>query len=78
MINGHMKTCSTLLIIREVHIKTTMKYYLTLVRMATIKKRKNLQIINAGEKGTLLHCWWNVDWWRNYEKQCVGSLKNRN
>ena len=58
MIPKHMKRCSILLIIREMQIKTTVRYHLTSVRMTILKKSTNSKCWKeCGGKGTLLHCW---------------------
>ena len=55
----HMKRCSTSLIIRVMQIKTTIRYHLTAIRKAIIKKSKHNKCCREyGKKGTLLCCWW--------------------
>ena len=61
--NKCMKRCSTSLITREMQIRTTLRYHLITVRMAINKKPTNSKWWRrCGEKGTLLHCWWESKW----------------
>ena len=81
MAKKHMKGWSALLIIREIRIKTTLRYHLIPVRMAIIKIFINNKFWRrCGEKVTLLHCWWECKlvqplWrtvWRFLKKLKIG------
>ena len=67
MANKHLERCSTSFIIREMHIKTTMRYHLMLVRMAAIKKSRNNKCsYTVGG---------NANYYSHYGKQCGDSFE---
>jgi hypothetical protein len=59
MVSKYMKKCSISLVIKEMQMKTTLRFHLTPVGMAGIKGNNNNKCCQGCSKtGTLIHCWW--------------------
>jgi hypothetical protein len=73
----HLKKCSTSLIIREMQMKITLRFHLTPVRMAKIKKSSDSRSWQGcRERGTLLHCWWDCKLVQPLSKSVWQFLRN--
>ena len=74
-----MKRCSSLLVISEIQIKTTMRYHFNQSEGAPLKKATNNKPWRrSGEKRTLMHCWRDISWSSHYGKQYEITQKTKN
>jgi hypothetical protein len=74
-----MKKCSPSLSIKEMQIKTKLRFHLTPLKTAMIKStNNNMSWQGCGEKGTLVHCWWECKLVQTFWKTTWRLLKNLN
>ena len=78
MANRHMKRYSMPpLLVREIQIKTTLRYHLTTVRVAKVNTSRDYRCwTGCGEMGILLHCWWGCKLVQPLWKTVWRFLKN--
>jgi hypothetical protein len=75
----HMKRCSPSLAIKEMQIKTTLRFYLIPVRIAIIKSTTtNRCWRGCRERGTFIHCWWECKLVQTFWKTIWRLLKKLN
>ena len=77
MAEKHLKKCSTSLVIREMQIKTTLRFHLTPIRMAKIKNSKNNTCWQGcGAREILLHCWGRTNLYNHSGSQLGSCSEN--